>query len=147
MEIVVSPGDAGGRVRWYECIGNPENGADWKAHELLDRDVIHGHSLQLGDVDGDGHLDIFIAEMAKWKEKELKPDNPDATAWIFYGDGQGNFRKTELVKGYGWHEARLADMDGDGDLDLLNKPYNWEAPRVDVWLNNGTQKGRTTRHH
>lgn len=38
----------------------------------------------------------------------------------------------------GWHEARLADLDGDGDLDLLNKPYHWEASRVDVWLNSGT---------
>ncbi len=35
-------------------------------------------------------------------------------------------------------EGKLADLDGDGDLDILNKPYNWEAPRIDVWLNNGT---------
>jgi hypothetical protein len=58
---------------------------------------------------------------------------------LFYGDGQGNFQKSEIVIGHGWHEARLADLDGDGDLDLLNKPYNWDAPRVDVWLNNGTR--------
>ena len=31
------------------------------------------------------------------------------------------------------------NLDGDGDLDLLNKPYNWDTPRVDVWLNNGTR--------
>jgi hypothetical protein len=29
----------------------------------------------------------------------------------------------------------VADLDGDGDLDILDKPYNWEAPRVDIWLN------------
>lgn len=138
-QIVISPGDAGGRFRWYECVGNPENAADWKPHDLLDREVVHGHSLQLGDINRDGHLDIFVAEMAKWKEKEPKPDHPEATAWILYGDGSGNFRMTELVKGHDWHEARLADLDGDGDLDLLNKPYTWETPRVDVWLNNGTR--------
>jgi sugar phosphate isomerase/epimerase len=55
------------------------------------------------------------------------------------GDGKGHFRQTEVVIGHGWHEARLADLDGDGDLDLLNKPYNWDTPRVDVWLNNGTR--------
>ena len=33
------------------------------------------------------------------------------------------------------------DLDGDGDLDLLNKPYTWDAPRVDVWLNGGTRRG------
>jgi hypothetical protein len=139
-QIVVSPGDAGGRVRLYECGGRPDNASDWKARDLLDRDVVHGHSLQLGDVNGDGNLDILVAEMAKWKEKNVEPDHPDATAWILFGDGQGNFTKTELVRGHGWHEARLADLDGDGDLDLLNKPYTWETPRVDVWLNQGVAR-------
>lgn len=142
-QIVVSPGDAGGPVRWYECDGNPEEASAWQAHTLLDRDVIHGHSLQLGDVNRDGHLDIFVAEMAKWSGKQPQPDHPDATAWVLYGDGQGNFTKTELVKGHGWHEARLTDLDGDGDLDLMNKPYTWETPRVDVWLNNGTRRSAT----
>ena len=36
--------------------------------------------------------------------------------------------------GIGFHEARVADLNGDGKLDVLDKPYNWEAPRVDVWL-------------
>jgi len=33
-----------------------------------------------------------------------------------------------------FHEARVADLNGDGWLDILDKPYNWETPRVDVWL-------------
>ena len=140
-QIVISPGDAGGRVRWYECLGNPENAADWKPHDLLDREVIHGHSLQLGDINRDGHLDVFVGEMAKWKEKETNRDHPGATGWVLYGDGQGNFTTREIVVGHGWHEARLTDLDGDGDLDLLSKPYNWDTPRVDVWLNNGTRAG------
>lgn len=137
-QIVLSPGDGKGRVMLYECTGDPEVAADWKGRDLIGREVIHGHSLQLGDVNGDGYLDIMVGEMAKWREKEPSPDRPQATAWILYGDGQGDFRKTELVVGHGWHEARLADLDGDGDLDLLNKPYTWDTPRVDVWLNNST---------
>jgi len=136
-QIVISPGDAGGRVRWYECAGNPENPADWKPRDLLENEVVHGHSLQLGDVNRDGHLDIFVAEMAKWREKEPGRDHPEAAAWVCYGDGQGNFIRKQVVVGHGWHEARLCDLDGDGDLDLLNKPYTWDTPRVDVWLNNG----------
>jgi len=31
----------------------------------------------------------------------------------------------------------VADLDGNGTLDILEKPYNWDAPRVDVWLNRG----------
>lgn len=133
-QVVIAPGDGTGPLRWYECVGNPEKTADWVGHNLLDRDMIHGHSLQVADIDGDGNLDIFAAEMAKWTESSKTPDNPNATAWIFYGDGQGNFRKTVFSTGIGFHEARVADLNGDGKMDILDKPYNWEVPRVDVWL-------------
>jgi hypothetical protein len=137
-QIIIAPGDGSGPLRWYECLGNPLKEGDWKGHDLLDRQMVHGHTLEVGDVDHDGHLDIFAAEMAKWTEKRPDSDNPKSEAWIFYGDGKGNFQKTVLSIGHGFHEGKLADLDGDGDLDILNKPYNWEAPRVDVWLNNGT---------
>lgn len=137
-QIIIAPGDGSGPLRWYECLGDPQKEADWKGHDLLDRLMIHGHTLDVGDVDNDGHLDIFAAEMAKWTEKRTNSDNPKAEAWIFYGDGKGNFRKTVIATGRGFHEGKLADLDGDGDLDILNKPYNWEAPRIDVWLNHGT---------
>lgn len=140
-QIVIAPGDGVGPLRWYECAGDPLKSSDWVGHNLLERNVVHGHSLQLADLNGDGYLDIFCAEMAKWTEKQTNPDNPRATAWIFYGDGQGHFTPTELAVGNGFHEALVGDLDGDGDRDILNKPYNWEAPRIDVWLNNGTRTG------
>ena len=43
-----------------------------------------------------------------------------------------------LANGEGWHDTKLADLDGDGDLDALQHPSAWDAPRIDVWLNNGT---------
>lgn len=105
----------------------------WVPHTLIEQ-VVHGHSLQIADINNDGHLDIFVAEMAKWSERKTDPDNPKATAWIFYGDGKGNFTKTAFVVGHGWHEARVADLNGDGKPDILNKPYNWDTPRINVWL-------------
>jgi hypothetical protein len=138
LQVVIAPGDGSGPLKIYECTGNPERESDWSGRDLIGRDLVHGHSLDIGDVDGDGHLDIFAAEMAKWREKETAPDNPKVTAFILFGDGKGGFRVTEMAVGHGFHEARLADLDGDGDLDILNKPYNWDAPRIDVWLNNGT---------
>jgi hypothetical protein len=51
-----------------------------------------------------------------------------------FGDGKGNFRETVFSTGVDFHEARVADLNGDRLPDILDKPYNWEAPRVDVWL-------------
>jgi hypothetical protein len=143
-QVVISPGDGVGPLRWSECTGDPADPNAWIAHDLLDRDLVHGHTLQVGDVDGDGNLDILAAEMGKWSEKKAEPDNPEATAYIFYGDGRGGFETTVLARGYGFHEGRLADLDGDGDLDVLDKPYNWDVPRVDVWLNEGAGAGSGT---
>ncbi len=133
-QVVIAPGDGSGPLRFYECNGNPENSADWVGRNLLERDMVHGHSLQVADIDGDGNLDIFAAEMAKWTENRKDADNPKATAWILFGNGKGNFRETVFSTGIDFHEARVADLNGDGWLDILDKPYNWEAPRVDVWL-------------
>lgn len=133
-QIVVAPGDLTGPIRFYECTGNPENPADWRGRDLLDREMVHGHTLAVADINGDGHLDIFSGEMAKWGRVESPPENPNATAWIWYGDGKGGFRRTVFQQGFGFHEARIADLDGDGRMDVLSKPYTWKAPRIDIWL-------------
>ena len=101
---------------------------DWSEKTLIDN-VIHGHSLHLADMDSDGNLDIFVAEMRH------NGKNPQASIKILYGDGKGDFEVQEIGKGTGNHESRVADLDGDGDIDILSKPYNWETPRVDIWLN------------
>jgi hypothetical protein len=71
-----------------------------------------------------GYLDLVCAEMAKWSERKTVPDNPNAAAWISYGDAKGDFRKTELATQYGTPEAKPGDLDDDGDLDILDKFYN-----------------------
>lgn len=140
-QIVVAPGDLNGPIRFYECIGDPENPSDWRGRDLLDREMIHGHTLAIADIDGDRNLDIFAAEMAKWGGGP-EVQNPKATAWIWYGDGKGDFRRTVFQEGFGFHEARVADLDGDGRMDILSKPYTWNAPRIDIWLQQPAVRGK-----
>ncbi len=141
-QIVIAPGDGSGPLRLYEAKGDPAVTASWVGRDLLDRDMVHGHTLDVGDIDGDGNLDIFAGEMAKWTSTPVASDNPKATAWILYGDGRGKFNRTVLVTGDDWHEGKLGDLNGDGRLDILNKPYAWDTPRIDVWLNQALKKPR-----
>jgi hypothetical protein len=134
-EVVFVAGDVIGRLKWFERRGDT-----WIAHDPLGEDVIHGHTLQLADIDRDGHIDIFCAEMAKWTDAATQPDHPNARMWIFYGDGRGGFEKTTLATGVENHESRVADLDGDGDLDIVVKPYSFGTPRLDIWLNRGSRQ-------
>ncbi|HWA86577.1 MAG TPA: FG-GAP repeat protein, partial [Opitutus sp.] len=70
-QIVIAPGDGIGPLKIYECVGNPEVSADWVGRKLIDRDLVHGHTLQIADIDGDGNLDIFAAEMAQWNSGKV----------------------------------------------------------------------------
>jgi len=126
-EVVFSPGDMDGDAKLYEWKEN-----EWMPRKL--RYVVHGHTCEVRDIDGDGNLDIFIGEMGN-------PGAGDnAKTYIWYGDGKGGFTETVASHGQGIHEGKLADLDGDGDLDILMKPYSHKAPRVDVLLNTGTGK-------
>ncbi len=123
-EVVLVVGDGDGPLNWYEYV----KGA-WIPHEIAQ--IHYGHSLAVLDVDGDGNLDIFCAE------QRLNGQNADSKIYIFYGDGQGHFTPSIVDRGYDLHEAKIADLNGDGLPDILGKPYNFQAPRLDVWLNLG----------
>jgi VCBS repeat protein len=123
-EIVFSPGDMNGDAKWFEY----KNGK-WISHVLTYMN--HGHTCEIRDVDNDGNFDIMIGEMGN-------PGAGDnAKVYIWYGDGKGQFKQTIALKGQGIHEGLFGDVDGDGDLDLLVKPYNHKSPRIDVLFNQG----------
>ncbi|MBM4026463.1 MAG: VCBS repeat-containing protein [Planctomycetes bacterium] len=136
-EIVFAPGDMDGMAKWYQW-----DGRTWVGRDLTF--IRHGHTCEIRDIDGDGHLDIMIGEMGK------PGAGDDAKVYIWYGDGQGNFEQTVAWHGQGIHEGLLGDFNGDGRLDILHKPYSHNTPRLDILLNGGTKKAaidRWQRHH
>lgn len=126
-EVVLSSGDHVNSLNLYEF-----DGENWEKTILIN-EVIHGHSLQVDDIDGDGNIDIFCAEMAAWGD--VRRD--DAKAWILYGNGRGGFLKTILSEGICHHESKIGDLDGDGDIDILGKPFFLNGWPLEIWLNTG----------
>lgn len=135
LEVVMVPGDGVGRLKWYSRLGDPTRTENWTGHDLLEHDVNHGHSLAIADFTRDGQFDIFCAEMAQWTEAATRPDNPNATMWILKGDGKGGFTPIVVARGVGVHEAKVGDIDRHSRPSIIAKPYCWDAPRIDLWIN------------
>lgn len=87
--------------------------------------------IELGDIDGDGDLDVVFG-------------NEDANR-VLRNDGDGTFTDITAAA-VGWRateetrEADLADIDGDGDLDLYFANVGWagHAPQDALLVNDGT---------
>ena len=68
-------------------------------------------SASSGDIDGDGDLDIIVANGRHWSQQNQ----------IFYNDGKGFFRRSMTLgsEQNTTYQVPLADIDNDGDLDIL----------------------------
>ena len=137
-EVLLVVGDGKGPLNlyeWHERKGGKKGTGTWKKTQLLE-EIDNGHTIDVLDFNGDGILDVFSAEM------RFGEGNPDAKVRILLGDGKGYFKEMVVVEGYGVHEGRIADLDGDGDYDILGKPYTWKAPLLNIWINEGPRSSQ-----
>jgi len=127
-EILLSEGDPcvygktqGGRLGWFKPTGGLT--AMWEEHVLEDG-LIDAHTLQLGDMTGNGHLDILVGEVGE--------GNLDTGAYTgrlprilaFENDGQGNFARHVIDESTGIHDGVLVDTLNRGVLDFVCKPLH-----------------------
>jgi hypothetical protein len=119
-EIILSEGDkTPGRLAWL----SPPS---WSPHPLRE-DLFHPRSLAVADFNGDGRPDVFVGEMGLGR-------NASPRLIVYVNEGRGRFREQIVSTGVPTHEAKVADLNGDGRPDIVGKPYEPER-HVDVWFN------------
>lgn len=109
-----------------EAFLNRGDGTFEKKTVLAPNDPSYGSSgIELADVDGDGDLDIVYTNGDSLDSFYLKPTH--AIHWL-ENTGSFPFQRHEIAKMPGVSRAVAADVDGDGDIDIVAAAYL--PPRV-----------------
>jgi hypothetical protein len=102
----------------------------------------------VGDFDGDGREDLFLAQ--NFSATEIETPRFDAgVGAVLLGDGRGGFRTLSVreagVRVFGDQRgAAAADYDGDGRLDLA---ISQNGAQTTLWRNRGGRPGIRVRLH
>jgi len=117
---------------WFKIWNN----GGWFEYHTLNLEELHDlpiRDIALGDLDGDGSLDVFAAVKAP------KPGRDNLSAdLVLLNYGSGGF--TDSGQRLGETDSSsvaLGDLDADGDLDVLVGTQNGAV----VWVNQGGSQG------
>jgi hypothetical protein len=114
------------KIAWYE--NKLGDGSEWKEH-VISTKADSAHAVFVADVDGDGDNDAVSAS-----------EDDDKVAWYENRTGDGSTWKEWIItdKADSAHSVYAADVDGDGDVDVLSASYLDDTV---AWYENATGKG------
>jgi len=106
-------------IAWYKCLNN--NNVNFSEKIIISDNLPYTRSVVVGDINGDNDLDI-IASSSTYNR----------VVWYENLDGQGTFSYANIIGNNvmdAW-EVKVADLDGDGDLDVIatnrgNNTLSW----------------------
>ncbi|KNC56487.1 fibronectin type III domain-containing protein [Thecamonas trahens ATCC 50062] len=100
------------KIAWYE---NTDGAGTFGPQQVVSTAADDARSVIAADIDGDGDLDLASASYSD-----------DKIAWYENTDGAGTFGPQQVVSTAAdfAHSVIAADIDGDGDLDLVSASWN-----------------------
>ena len=105
---VLSASENDDEIAWYE---NTDGAGSFGAQQVISNLADLARSVFAADVDGDGDTDVLSAS-----------ENDDEIAWYENTDGAGSFGTQHVISNLadGAFSVFAADVDGDGDTDVLS---------------------------
>ncbi|HMQ48964.1 MAG TPA: T9SS type A sorting domain-containing protein [Saprospiraceae bacterium] len=99
------------KIAWYR---NQDGNGSFGPQQIISSRVREGKAVDVADLDGDGDPDVLSASYAH-----------DRIAWYNNLDGAGSFSKQIILSdnAQGARDAKTADLDGDGDLDVVSSSH------------------------
>ncbi len=152
LHVIPSDLDGDGRTdlvvlfaQEHERVSALMNRGDWKFEEVVLHEAEHpawGYSgMQLADLDGDGDQDVLLTNGDTLDLSGDKADGsagPEHVLFPYHGVswlesvGEMKFKGRRIAPLYGAHRAHAADIDGDGDMDVVASAYLPMAPEEAV---------------
>jgi hypothetical protein len=120
---------------------NKGKGVFINSNQKIGNTIKYNKNIGLADLDGDGDLDIFIANDADWGNKSPTIGLPNE---VWLNDGNGKFTDSgQRLGNLASVDVALGDVDGNGDIDaVVANLHNTDLNNLtrqpnEVWLNDG----------
>jgi hypothetical protein len=123
-------GEAGPNLYWFKPPKNLEN--PWTRHVIDAATLGAPHDVVFGDIDGDGKRELVV--------DAVYSPTPGIYAYKPGADPTKPWRKCEISSGLALEGTAIADLDGDGQMEIICGPDYFKRPVA------GTFSGRWTRH-
>ena len=129
LDVLVAYGSTD-RIGWHENKGGAGGNLSWDFH-YIGSTIDNPYTIAAADVDGDGDVDVVTASSSHVLWFENQGDELGAGA-------AGAFTNHVINSESGVRAVSIADVDGDGDLDILSGSTSSNGTDLKWHENDGT---------